>query len=119
MAKEGWTQVILKNELAEKLKQKSPKNIQLSTYVQSILQDMIETEQAIRDFAPLQFVNAMDSSVFLKDRVKGRVIELIVKDSKLFCQLDESDDCIHVGFAWAIPAIYKVMKDHSGKKPLR
>jgi hypothetical protein len=58
-----------------------------------------------------------DSSVFIKDRNKNRVIELIVRDGDLWCDLDKAKDCSHIGFAWAIPQVYTVMKEKGRRKP--
>jgi hypothetical protein len=39
-----------------------------------------------------------------------------VRNGELVCDLDNSSNCIHVGFAYAIPEVYKVL-GLMGKKP--
>jgi hypothetical protein len=40
-------------------------------------------------------------------------------DGVVFCSLDDSDNCVHIGFAWAILKVYKVMKERGQKKPVQ
>jgi len=34
----------------------------------------------------------------------------------LFCEFDERNDCMHVGFVFALPEFYKILKE-KGVKP--
>lgn len=111
----------MKDELALRLKEQIPKSkgkrVELSTYVQELLWHQIENADLVRQFAPLQFINTVDSSIFIKDRIKGSIVEVVVRDDDLFCLKDESKICIHVGFAWATPEVSKVMREHGRKQP--
>jgi len=125
LVKKGWTQVILKDALASKVqarleevyknKQRKP---ELSTYIQDILWEVIESEEILRRYGPFLSKFAVeDDKVFLRDNRKNTLVELDFRDGELFCQEDERFDCVHVGFAWALPEVYKALNLHGRKKP--
>jgi hypothetical protein len=121
MPEPGTRTITLRNEVVEsvqrEIKRTSP-GAKLATFISELIDDSLLQRESMRDFAPFQFINAVDASVFVKDKIRGRVIELIVKDKVLTCTLDESIDCIHVGFAWGLPAVARVMKEHGARKPV-
>lgn len=53
------------------------------------------------------------NTVLLRDARKGdRIFEVIVKpDKKLRCVQDKDYDCVHVGFALALPEVRKALSD--------
>lgn len=53
--------------------------------------------------------------IYIKDNRTGRIAELTFRNDSWFCDLDSSDNCVHIGFAWAIPKVYRVMVA-SGKR---
>ncbi len=125
MVKKGWTQVILKDELANKVQARleeayknKPRKPELSTYIQDILWEIIESEETLRRYGPFLSKFAVeDDKVFLRDNRKNTLVELNLKDGELFCQEDEQTNCVHVGFAWALPEVYRAMNLHGKKKP--
>lgn len=54
-----------------------------------------------------------DNTVVLKDvRKQNKFIEVQIKNKKLKCLDDDSADCIHCGFALALPEVRKALADY-------
>jgi len=47
----------------------------------------------------------------IKDNKIGRIVEVQVHGKDLICMLDEKKDCVHVGYASAIPEVYRLMSE--------
>jgi hypothetical protein len=59
---------------------------------------------------PSSLIGFGDDAVIVKDvRKDGRLIEVQIRNKSLKCLYDESSDCIHVGFALALPEVRKVL----------
>lgn len=127
MVKPGYTQVIVKNDLAERVKKKINREYQnkmskpeLSTYVQEVLWDVVESDEVMREYgAYLEKYSLDEDKVLIRDNRPNvhRIAEITFSDGMLYCTLDKSTDCLHVGFAWSIPAVYRVLKARGEKKP--
>lgn len=52
----------------------------------------------------------VDDAVILKDiRKDGKLIEVQIRNKGLNCLHDNRSDCIHVGFALALPEVRKIL----------
>jgi hypothetical protein len=87
-------------------------------FVNHILWHVIESDRVLRERAPyMSFVGFTDSGLAIKDERIGRIVEVrIVPGGDMFCDLDQRNDCVHVGFAYAIPEVYMAMLAR-GKRP--
>jgi hypothetical protein len=56
-------------------------------------------------------------TIYLKDNKIDRMAEVTFKDRELHCLLDDRGDCVHVGFVYSIPKVYKVMAEMGIKPP--
>ena len=56
-------------------------------------------------------------TVHVKDNKKNRIAECVLQDGDLYCMMCESPNCVHIGFAWSIPEVYKAMDLHGKKMP--
>ena len=84
-----------------------------SKYVNDLILETIEADEALSLAAPYIEKSALiGNSVLLKDNKLGRMIEVQIDSKKrdLFCMFDKRTDCVHVGFACALPQVYAVMK---------
>ncbi len=91
-----------------KIKDKS-----FSKYVNDLILETIEADEALSLAAPhIEKSALVGNSVLLKDNKLGRMVEVQIfgKERDLFCTHDKRNDCVHVGFAYAIPQVYAVMK---------
>lgn len=111
-----FKQAVLERVTKEK-ERSGAREMQFAPFVYGLIDEALTQRELIRDWAPLQFINTAEASVFIKDRNKNRLIELTVHEGDLWCDVDRAKDCVHVGFAWAIPQVYQIMKAHGRKPP--
>ena len=57
----------------------------------------------------IETVQIISDIIILKDNIINRIVELKIKKGKIFCEFDKKDDCIHVGFAYSIPEVNKLL----------
>lgn len=89
----------------------------LSGYISYMLEDRMTEDDALAQHAPrLKKISVSDDRVVLLDTVKNRIAEVVVQEGVLFCQLCEVDECMHVGYANALPEVGFMMKK-AGVKP--
>ena len=93
----------------------------LTGYVTSRLEEMMEKDEVFARHAPSleEFgSNEATISVYVKDNRSGRIAGISInKDSELRCDVDDRTDCLHVGFAYSLPKVYKVMDRLGVKAP--
>jgi hypothetical protein len=88
-----------------------------SRYVNDLIMDRIEADEALSRVAPfMQKVGLQDNSILLKDNKLGRMVEVQVRGKELMCLQCQKNDCVHVGFSYAIPEVYRVMSMQKGKR---
>lgn len=111
--------VTLRVHLVPKLEQKWKKergkspyvNSELGGYINDLLEEVLQKDEFLSRYMPyLSEAGIHDNILFLKDRRKNkeRMIEIILKDDVLFCDTDQSFDCLHLQFALAIPKVAKL-----------
>jgi hypothetical protein len=49
------------------------------------------------------------NTIYIKDNRTNRIAGVTIKDKVWTCDIDQRDDCVHIGFAYALPQVYKVM----------
>jgi hypothetical protein len=70
----------------------------------------LERRNILREAQQISIVGFGDDSVILKDvRKKDRLIEVQIRNRRLKCISEDKFDCIHVGFALALPEVRKVL----------
>src|SRR5262245_58803648 len=86
------------------------KGVSIVDFVNDLIQMNIEKDDFLRLYYGeyLSMVGYHQSSLFIKDTKRGRTAEIFIKDNRLFCTLDENDDCVHIHFALAQPEIAKL-----------
>ena len=52
--------------------------------------------------------------VIIKDNKRNRIAEVMIRNQELQCLLDETADCIHIGFVYALPEVYAVLQKKKG-----
>lgn len=57
----------------------------------------------------------------LFDYKLNKSIDISIDEVKkeLICETDKRNDCLHVGFCYAIPETYKILIDYGFKNPKR
>ena len=73
----------------------------------------LERRKILKESQLLSLISLDDNLIFLKDgrpKRHDRLIEVQLKNKKLFCLSDNSEECIHVGFAHAFPEVIKALE---------
>jgi hypothetical protein len=90
------------------------KNTSFSRFVTELLEHALENEPGLSLIQPLiRTVGTVGDSIIVCDR-SNRVAEVKLvsgkKLARLFCALDERDDCDHVGFVFSTPELYSLIR---------
>ncbi|MDP7982590.1 MAG: hypothetical protein ACP5G6_07740 [Conexivisphaera sp.] len=102
-------------EHKDELKKQDVRSI--SSLVGHLVMYVIEADDILRRRAPwMRLVGFTEHGVVIEDKKIDRIVEVRLVNDDLFCELDQRDDCVHVGFAYAIPEVYNAMVAR-GKRP--
>jgi hypothetical protein len=72
--------------------------------------DRIEADENLSLMAPfMQKVGLQDNSIMIKDNKAGRIAEIQIRGKEILCLYCNKKDCVHVGFSYAIPEVYRIM----------
>ena len=75
-----------------------------TAYAQKLLEKAIEQDTIEGRFEIRSFDG---DSILVKDYFKRKDAEVVIRQSRLFCRLDESGDCDHVGYVLSDPTVLK------------
>ncbi len=85
-----------------------------TSYITSMLEELMERNEIFARYAPFLQEFGYDEAnnvVYVKDNRTGRIAGIsISKGKELRCDVDNRSDCVHVGFAYSIPTVYRVME---------
>ena len=121
MPKEGFNVITITQQAHDKAKTRYAQKVKagqlegnksFSRYINDIIMEVVEADESFALQAPfMQKVGLDGNSIMIKDNKIGRIAEVQVHGKELVCMLDERKDCVHVGFAYAIPEVYRVMSE--------
>jgi len=89
-------------------KKKHPTVSFASFIAESALMEL-ERRQLIREAAFISLVDVYNDTITLKDAKKNKFVEVQIKNKRLKCLTDDDFNCIHVGFALALPEVRKAI----------
>ncbi len=124
-AGEKYTNLLIKREVYDKLKGKlesENSTMSASVYVERLIFENLETSELMMRYGPfLSYVSNNENTIFINDWKERRIagVSIVTKEDgsfSLFCDLDQSDSCAHVGFVFALPQFYIILKE-KGIKP--
>ncbi|MDC8451667.1 MAG: hypothetical protein KGH87_00610 [Thaumarchaeota archaeon] len=96
--------IILKELLKEyRIEVKKRPSLSFAGFISEYAIMELERRKIVKQAAPLSLITVHDNIIVLKDAREKIFVEVQIKDKKWFCLSDKSDDCIHVGFAMALP----------------
>ena len=85
-------------------------NLSFATFVSESALIELERRKILREAQFISLIGFGDDAVILKDvRKERRLIEVQIKNRNLKCISEDKFDCIHVGFALALPEVRKVL----------
>lgn len=90
----------------------SQTNKTFTGYINDILISVLEKDEFLETKIPgFDLIGHNSKQLFIKDIKKGKIAEIVVKTSKLYCALCKSNDCEHVQYALLRPEITKLKSD--------
>ncbi|MCE2507792.1 MAG: hypothetical protein J4G04_00590 [Nitrosopumilaceae archaeon] len=90
----------------------------LSGYISYMLEERMQENEAMAVHAPrMKKISVDDDRVVLLDSKVNRIAEVAVQNGVMFCQLCEENNCLHVGFAYALPEVYTALSKQGVKEP--
>jgi hypothetical protein len=102
--------VLSKLEGIYKLEKVKRPTLSFASFISESALIELERRNILREAQQISVVGFGDDSVILKDvRKIDRFIEVQVRDRKLKCISDNKFDCIHVGFALALPEVRRAL----------
>jgi hypothetical protein len=125
---EGYKSIMVKailyNKLLERYKREEDTNVvSFTTWLTGYLLEKLEEDELLSRYAPgLELIGVEYNTAFIKDWFIDRIVEVVIRDqgvSKrfLYCRHCERDDCLHVGFCFAVREINKVLVEKGFKQP--
>ena len=70
----------------------------------------LERRNILKEAQFISLIGFQDDNVILKDfRKGGRIVEVQMRNRRLRCLYHSGFDCIHVGFALALPEVRKAL----------
>lgn len=90
-------------------KMKRP-NLSFAAFVSESALIELERRKMLKEAQFISLMGFTDDTVILKDvRKNGRLIEVQIRNKDLKCISENTSDCIHVGFALALPEVRRAL----------
>lgn len=126
MPAKGWRTVSLRTERLEELDRlyqqdrKRPRLQEFGNWLDNILLLHIEFQEKLKEYGPfIEFKDVGENMVYLYDhRIKQSVdVYINGKKKELQCDADKTNNCVHVGFCFAVPEVYNTLIEAGFKQP--
>jgi hypothetical protein len=119
--------VTIKESAYQKIKaeyeRRTKGNIAFTTWLTNYILEHLEEDELLSRYAPgLELIGVEYDTAFIKDTFIDRIAEVVIRDKGvgkrfLYCRHCERDDCLHVGFCFAVREINKVLVERGFKQP--
>jgi hypothetical protein len=119
---EGWRTVKLPENLVVEVEQlmkekheKRPVQVPLGIFIGDLIRDSLKKVEVQEKYHSILEDYAIEPEcIYIRDNHRDVVAELTFKDgADLYCNIDAAKNCVHVGFAWSLPAVQKLLWDKS------
>ena len=118
MPKNGFKSYALKeklydfweNEYKDKKEDLRKKGItSFSAYLTNLINESITKTPPNSNESFMSMIYLKDNLLGIQDNIQNCVIDLLIKNGNITCLVDDKDDCVHVGFAYSIPNVNKLL----------
>ncbi len=122
----NWDTVQVRTEIKTKLVQiyeedkRKPQNQKFNAYFDNLLSRLVEHDEQLKHYGPfIEYKDANENMIYLYDHRIKKSVDVYIngKKKELQCHSDNTHCCVHVGFCFAIPEVYKVLIEHGFKQP--
>jgi hypothetical protein len=103
------TQKLVSKHYAALKEKPSQTNPDFGGYVNDLLQTILDKDEFLRRYAPtLETIDIHNNVLILRDlQERGNLIQVSIREDRLWCNYCESKNCKHVTYCFAIPEIAK------------
>ncbi len=121
---EGWRNVELPENLVIEVEQlmkekyeKRPAQVNLGLFIGDLIRESLKKVEIHEKYVSILEDYAVEPEcIYIRDNRRDVVAELRFKDgADLYCNIDGAKNCVHVGFAWSLPAVQKIIWDKNTK----
>ena len=118
MPKPGYKSITISEELYDRFKshkdtdevKKRDGSYSLSKHVSFMLEErMLEDEIMAQNAPMIKKIGVDDDRIILRDTKINRIVEVVVQQGALHCEMCSDDNCVHCGYCYALPEVYAVM----------
>ena len=116
MPQKGQKTITISGKTLQKLEQKyhlqlaKQPSLSFASFIAESAIIELERRQILNKAQLISLVGFGEDIVILKDAKKeNRLIEVQIRDKRLKCITEDKFDCIHVGFALALPEVRKAL----------
>jgi hypothetical protein len=127
MPRAGYVNLSIKPEIYKQLytiyEKKRKGSITFTSWLLDIVYEHLEEDELLNRYTPgLELIGVEYNTAFVKDWFIDRIVEVTIHDQGigkrfLYCRHCERDDCLHVGFCFAVREINKVLVERGFKQP--
>ena len=127
MPRAGYVNLSIKPEIYKQLyaiyEKKRKGSITFTSWLLDIVYEHLEEDELLFRYTPgLELIGVEYDTAFIKDTFIDRIVEVVIRDQDvgkrfLHCRYCERDDCLHVGFCFAVREINKALVERGFKQP--
>jgi hypothetical protein len=99
----------------KKKHERRPVQVPLGLFISDLIRQSLNKSE-VEDMYPLKLeVYAIEPDcMYIRDNQRDVVAELKFKDgSDLYCNIDGAKNCVHIGFAWAMPEVQRIISERN------
>lgn len=116
MPESGWKSITIREDVFREIQnfvEKNQKPLEaigipnLSALVMRALLEFIKKPIPKPRF---EHFNVYEDRITIRDNDEGRLVDVYIREKNLWCEYDKSNDCVHVGYAWALPQVRSALR---------
>jgi len=123
----NWVTITISKELYNKLRERyeaeKKRFVAFTPWVSDYILERLEEDELLRRYGRfLSFIGTHGNEVHIADYFENRIVEVEFHDQGIgkkimYCRHCERDDCLHVGFCFAIKEVNKILIERGFKQP--
>jgi hypothetical protein len=123
----NWVTITISKELYNKLRERyeaeKKRFVAFTPWVSDYILERLEEDELLRRYGRfLSFIGTHSNEVHIADYFENRIVEVEFHDQGIgkkimYCRHCERDDCLHVGFCFAIREVNKILIERGFKPP--
>jgi hypothetical protein len=80
-------------------------------YAQKLIENGIERDILASQEGRFEIIERYDNKLMVRDHYRVKYAEVAIRGGRLYCSLDETGDCDHVGFVLSDPDVIRRAKE--------